>query len=138
MFQEMDAAFNRIFTAMSRDFDIPDPLQTEYHVTFAGSGFLDDSPPSQVNHGFSGPEDIELEVQRYDGNVVVIAELHGITESNLNLAVRGQQLIIDASGDDRVKHAVTTLPDDVDKASMKYTLKNGVLEVTFTVLSEVS
>jgi HSP20 family molecular chaperone IbpA len=138
MFQEMDAVFDRIFKTMSRDFDYPESLLTGYRVTFASDGLQNESLGLQMDAEFQGSENIEPEVQRFDDKVVVIAEMPGITDSNLNLSVRGQQLIIDASGEERVNHTIATLPVDVDKASMKYTLKNGVLEVTFTIKPEES
>jgi HSP20 family molecular chaperone IbpA len=71
------------------------------------------------------------DVQLMGNEVKVVAELPGITSDSLRLGVRDGRLIIDAGDADQHYHTTATLPP-VDAASMRYTLKNGVLDVTFT------
>jgi HSP20 family protein len=73
------------------------------------------------------------EVHRIGNEVKVITDLPGITEEALRLDVKGNTLVIDAGDAEHHYHSSAGLPP-VDPASMKKTLKNGVLEVTFTSL----
>ena len=73
------------------------------------------------------------EIHRIGNEVKVIADLPGITEEALRLDVKGNTLVIDAGDADHHYHTSVSLPP-VDMASMQKTLKNGVLEVTFTSL----
>lgn len=65
----------------------------------------------------------------------MIVDLPGITEEALRLDVKGSTLVIDAGDADHAYRTSAELPP-VDTASMQKTLKNGVLEVTFTSLPE--
>jgi len=67
--------------------------------------------------------------------VKVITDLSGITEEALRLDVKGSTLIIDAGDADHSYRTSAGLPP-VDISSMQKTLKNGVLEVTFTSLPD--
>jgi HSP20 family molecular chaperone IbpA len=69
--------------------------------------------------------------------VNVIADLPGITEEALRLDVKGNTLIIDAGDADHSYYTSAALPP-ADTVSMQKTLKNGVLEVTFTSLPDPS
>lgn len=67
------------------------------------------------------------------GNEVkVIVELPGVTDESLRLDVQGDRLIIDAGDADRHYHTSELLPP-VNAAPYRKSLKNGVLEVTFTI-----
>lgn len=60
----------------------------------------------------------------------IVVELPGVTEDNLNLAIRRGELIIEAVSGDCMYHSHTPVPKESDSSSMKHSLKNGVLEVT--------
>jgi HSP20 family molecular chaperone IbpA len=78
-----------------------------------------------------------VEVHRIGNEVKVIADLPGITEEALRLDVKGNTLVIDAGDAEHCYHTSAALPP-VDTASMQKTLKNGVLDVTFTSLQDPS
>jgi len=63
----------------------------------------------------------------------IVTSLPGITEENLNLTVRPGTPIAEAACEDRVIHTETLLPPDADPSTLDHLLKNGVLEVAFTL-----
>jgi HSP20 family protein len=77
------------------------------------------------------------EVHPVGNEVKVIVDLPGITEEVLRLHVKGTTLVIDAVNADHHYRTSAALPP-VDVGSLLKTLKNGVLEVTFTSLPEQS
>ena len=70
------------------------------------------------------------EVHHIGDETMVITELPGITEESIRLDMKGTTLIIDAGDADNHYHTTAEVPG-VDPATMKRSLKNGVLEVTF-------
>jgi HSP20 family molecular chaperone IbpA len=129
MFEELDELFDSLFSRTEREF---------FSNTFPGSGhraiFADwkDTqetsailPPVQRSIGKPVPE-----VHQIGDEVMVITELPGIPADRIRLKCNGNELIIDAGDADHHYHTTATLPA-VDPASMRKSLKNGVLEVTF-------
>ena len=70
------------------------------------------------------------EVHHIGDETMVIAELPGRTEESVRLDMKGTTLVIDAGDADNHYHTTADVPG-VDPATMKRSLKNGVLEVTF-------
>lgn len=137
MFDEMDEMFARIFSRMDREFMDGTPQGYRHCFMVMDTGerseiperVNDDTPLSCV-HG-----EPVAEVHRIGNEVKVIADLPGITEDALRLGVMGNTLVIDAGDAEHCYHTSAALPP-VDTASMQKTLKNGVLEVTFTGLQD--
>ena len=77
-----------------------------------------------------------VEVHRIDEEVKVITELPGVTRDTLHLTVKGNTLFIDADTGTMQYHTSAILPP-VETEPLQVSLKNGVLEVTFAVLSGI-
>lgn len=132
MFDEMDEMFARLFSRMDREF-MSAPQVHGYRIMIRDEGqgpvmpemAEDDALVSRMNN------ETVAEVHHVGDEVKVIADLPGITEEALRLDVKRNRLVIDAGDADNHYHTITALPP-VDTASMQKTLKNGILEVTFT------
>jgi HSP20 family molecular chaperone IbpA len=138
IFREMDALADHLFARMAHNFGAA-AIPQGYHyriVTRNSNGLQDPSGEPCPVPPRSGSEPIP-EVHRIDNEVMVIAELPGATKESVSLAVTGNELIIDADGGSRQYHTTAALPP-VDPDSMQTSLKNGVLEVKFTVPAECS
>jgi len=61
--------------------------------------------------------------------VVVIAEIPGISEDGLSVDLKGDIFEISAAGKNRRYHKEVLLPVKVKKETLTYTYKNGILEV---------
>ena len=133
MFDEMDEMFARLFSRLDREFIAGSPPVSGYHIMVRGNG--EDLPQPEMPDDAGSVSRVTgepvAEVHRTGNEVRVIIDLPGITEEALRLDVRGSALIIDAGDADHHYRTSAALPP-VDTASMQYTLKNGVLEVTFT------
>ena len=142
LFRRMDAMMARMMSDMgSGSFmdlaDMPDGMQG-YRIVIERGDLPQESGP---DFGES-PHDVRArntgepvaEVHAIGNEVKVIVELPGIGEDALRLDLRGTTLIIDAGDADRHYRTSAELPA-VDPASMRQSIKNGVLEVTFTVKS---
>lgn len=139
MFDTMDWMFDRIISRLDREFMSGSPQQYGYHIVLRDDG---DCPVAQEMPDSDTPESLftgepVAEVHRIGNEVKVITGLPGITEEALRLDVKGNTLVIDAGDADHYYRTSAELPP-VDVASMQKTLKNGVLEVTFTSLPEQS
>jgi HSP20 family protein len=137
LFEEIDEMFARLFSQVDRKFITGSPQGYGYRIMFQ-----DDA---------EGPEDLAIaddganvtcvtsepavEVHRIGNEVKVITDIPGITGDALRLDVKGSTLIIDAGDADHFYRTSADLPP-VDINSMQKTLKNGVLEVTFTSLPD--
>lgn len=135
MFDEMDEMFARLFTRLEQDFIAGSPPGYGYRILIRDDGegpeiqemAEDPSFPSRVTG------EPVAEVHRIGDEIKVVADLPGITGEALRLDVKGDTLVIDAGDADHYFHTSAALPP-VDRASMQTTIKNGVLEVTFTSL----
>ena len=131
IFDQMDAMMARMFAEMSRGTvtGMP-PHAMGYRLIIQGSGMPQNSPDGSAiptrNPGEPVPE-----VHQIGDEVKVIVELPGVTDESLRLDVQGDRLIIDAGDADRHYHTSALLPP-VNAAPYRKSLKNGVLEVTFT------
>lgn len=132
MFEEMDDLFVRLFSRMDREFldGFPQHYRDRTGVRDSGDGPENQEIPDGVFSGSPLKRELLAEAHCIGNEVNVIADLPGISEEELRLDVKGDLLIIDAGDADNHYYASVTLPP-VEKASMKKTLKNGVLEVTF-------
>lgn len=61
--------------------------------------------------------------------VVVIAEMPGVSEEGISVDLRGDILEISAAGKNRKYRKEVLLPAQFQKEAMSYTYKNGILEV---------
>jgi HSP20 family protein len=139
MFDEMDEMFARLFSLMDREFMEGTPQGHGYRTMVRDDGegpeiteMADDAAPLPRMTG-----EPVAEVHHIGNEVKVIADLPGIAEEALRLDVKGNTLVIDAGDADHSYHTSAALPP-VDRASMQETLRNGVLEVTFTSLPDLS
>ena len=134
IFDEMDEMFERLLIGMHRKVSSGRPLYRDgYHIEIRGSDEEDE--PAESFPRDSAAFKPAADVQRIGDEVKVVADLPGITADSLRLGVRNSLLVIDAGDGDYHYHTSAMLPP-VDPVSMTYTLKNGVLEVTFRALSE--
>ena len=69
-----------------------------------------------------------IDVFDEEGEIVVAAELPGVTEDAIQVEVRDDVLAINSSGDRRYAKEVL-LPSAVDAASLRRSFKNGLLEL---------
>jgi len=131
VFKEMDEIFCHLFPEWDEDFGM------------AASGFSGMVPARQEYRSCEGPgmpnvsgtetgtaEPVPETITHPHG-ITVAVELPGVTEENLNLAVRGPALLIEAVSLDTVYVTRVPLPPDTDPATIRHSLKNGVLEVSF-------
>jgi len=133
MFREMDEMFARLFTRMSRGGLYGEPQVFGYHIVINGADGPSGIPEPQV-HERAGSEPV-AEVHRIGDEVKVVVELPGTTAESVRLDARDGTLFIDAEGCENRYHTTAPLPA-VNAASMQSSLRNGVLEVTFSALSE--
>jgi HSP20 family molecular chaperone IbpA len=137
LFEDMDEMFARLFMRIDRNFMNGFPQESGCRIMVrhaAGSRdemeMADDAAP--VSRTQREPV---AEVHRIGSEVKVNVELSGLSDEELRLAVKGNILLIDAGDADHHVRTSATLPP-VDTASMQSTLKNGVLEVTFTSIPD--
>ncbi len=132
IFDQMDAMMAQMFAEMTRGAvaGMP-PHAMGYRLIIHGGNMplnpADDRAIPARNQGEPVPE-----VHQIGDEVKVIVELPGVTEESLRLDLQGDRLIIDAGDADRHYHTSAVLPP-VNAAPYQKSLKNGVLEVTFTV-----
>lgn len=135
LFDGMDEMFACLFCRVDREFMTGSPQAYGYRIMVRDTGedpeiqeMVDDAASQSRVTG-----EPVAEVHRIGNEVRVITELPGISEDTLRLDVKENTLIIDAGDADHCYRTSAALPP-VDTASMQKTLKNGVLEVTFTSL----
>jgi HSP20 family molecular chaperone IbpA len=129
VFAEMDELFDHLFSRMSGNYGMagmglpsPGTLVQEYaeEPEEPASAEVADSP-------FKEP--VPEIFRDHDGTKIVV-ELPGVTEDNLNLALRRGELIIEAVDGECMYHTHAPVPAESDPLTMRHSLKNGVLEVT--------
>ena len=116
---------NDDFPIAGMDFRTPGLIGEEYGETEAAS-----DPERDLSTGTVHNEPVP-EIIRHNGGIILTAELPGVTEENLILAVRGDELLIEGVSGDQLYVTRAPIPEEVDAVTMQHTLKNGVLEVTF-------
>ena len=135
----MDEMFARLFSRMDRDFMAGTDSGFGHRIMIPGFGEEpepDEPAEDTVSPALMTGEPV-AEVHRIGNEVKVIAGLPGISEEALRLDVKRNMLVIDAGDADHHYRTSAALPP-VDTASMQKSLKNGVLEVTFTSLPDLS
>ncbi len=70
-----------------------------------------------------------IDVFDEDDTVVVVAELPGVEENDIDISVSGDTLFLRALGKDRKYSKKTPLPASTIGSTMKSSFKNGILEV---------
>lgn len=65
------------------------------------------------------------------GELVIVAELPGVAEDELQVAVQGDVLSLETTGVRRFAREIL-LPADIDPATIHHTYRNGILEIRFT------
>lgn len=134
MFDQMDEMFARLFSQMSRDMSTSGSKMYGYHIVIDNGNGQEDVTEFQPALPRSTGEPV-AEIHHIGDETMVIAELPGITEESVRLDMKGTTLVIDAGDADNHYHTTAEVPG-VDPATMKKSLKNGVLEVTFSNLPE--
>jgi len=133
IFDEMDEMFDRLFMSMRRQAPAGSLNGNGYQ-----SGIHDgdeEADPVEANRAARLAFEPIADVQCIGYEVKVLVDLPGITPDSLRLGVRNGALIIDGGDADYHYHTSAALPL-VDPATMTYTLKNGVLEVSFRTLPD--
>jgi HSP20 family molecular chaperone IbpA len=136
IFEEVEGMFTRLFAQMEREFSVSQQMHGYcFIVSDDGENLVtQDTPVDEAPVPGLSREPI-VEMHLIGNEVKIITGLPGITEETLRLEVKGNVLVIDAGNADHHYHTSAALPP-VDMSSMQKTLKNSVLEVTFTSLSE--
>jgi len=88
---------------------------------------------SRTGAGVTDPAgaDVHLDVYEEDDRLRVVADIPGVTKSDIDLKCDGEVLTLDAAGDTHEYHERVRLPVPVDEHSANASYNNGVLEVTF-------
>ena len=135
MLWDMDEMFTYLSARMTRDLSGIEPPIFRYPdiPECYGDPSMDPGLPNDEVWAESGPG---VEVHRIDDEVKVITELPGVTRDTLHLTVKGDTLFIDADTGTMQYHTSAILPP-VETEPLQVSLKNGVLEVTFAVLSGI-
>ena len=134
MLQGMEKMFTYLSARMTCDF----PGRESHVFSYA------DIPERYEDPMYPGlPHDEEragsepgVEVHRIDEELKVITELPGVTRDSIHLTIKGNTLFIDADTGTLQYHTSVILPP-VGTEPVQVSLKNGVLEVTFAVLSGI-
>jgi len=93
---------------------------------------------SKVKTGKSKPADNKpssmnrtplVDVIEEEGRFLVIAELPGIAENEIDTQIKDEMLIINTTGERRFSHSVS-LPSHIDPSAVSSKLRNGILEIT--------
>lgn len=89
-------------------------------------GNIKESPKGPVIERVREPM---VDIFNKKGQVLVMAELPGVSEEEVNIDVVGDILLLLASNKDRKYSKVIPLPAKVKKENMIHIYKNGVLEI---------
>jgi HSP20 family molecular chaperone IbpA len=135
MFGDMDELFAYLSARMMREFPLRESRAFQY------SDLLERDVNSSLEHGLVNDElrpgsEPGVEVHRIDDEVKVITELPGVTRDTLHLTMKENRLFIDAYTGTLQYHTSAILPP-VETEPLQVSLKNGVLEVTFAILTGI-
>ncbi|MEM3012341.1 MAG: archaeal heat shock protein Hsp20 [Candidatus Hadarchaeales archaeon] len=156
-FREMDRELERFLAQLSREppkgllreYKLPDgstvrtygPVVRGYSITVGPDG----KPSVKVFGNMVPPEGVPaLEMKREPlvecipgpKHVRVVAELPGVSRSDIDLRVEEDRLVISAERGEWKYHKEVELPYKVDPKSADATFENGVLEVIFRRLEK--
>jgi len=135
MFRDIDKMFAHLCTQLTHDFPGRESRVFRYPDILEREGGLSMDPVLSYEEMRAGSEH-GVEVHHIDDEVKVITELPGVTRDTLHLTVKGNKLFIDADTGTMQYHTSAILPP-VETEPLQVSLKNGVLEVTFAVLSGI-
>jgi len=82
--------------------------------------------------GFEGESHILeplVDIVEEDGEIIVVAEVPGVSRDEIKVRIKGTELTIHAENQDRPYHKVIQLPSKVIKEEAKSAIRNGVLEI---------
>jgi HSP20 family protein len=136
MFRKMDRLFSHLFAQMTSDFSAGDPRVSSFHLVMP-AGEMPSQIPGLHDTLHRRSTRPAVEVHRHGNEVKAVTELPGAAEDGIMLNVQGSALIIDADGGHVQYHTTAPLPP-VDPVSMQASFKNGILEVTFKILPDMS
>ncbi|WAC04194.1 MAG: hypothetical protein OS112_06890 [Methanoregula sp.] len=132
IFDQMDAMMAQMFAEMNRGITGMPPRASGYHIIIRRGGMPQNPVGGRIPPA-SDPNGPVPEVHRIGNEVKVVTELPGADSTTIKLDLKGETLAIDADGMGQ-HYATTAFLPPVDPASMHYSLKNGVLEVSFTTI----
>jgi HSP20 family molecular chaperone IbpA len=133
IFDQMDAMMAQMFADMNRGIAGIPTNAVGYRIFIQGGGMPQDPLGGRISRTCNPHEPVP-EVHRIGNEVKVVAELPGADSTTINLDLKGETLAINADGMGQ-HYATTAALPPVDPASMHHSFKNGVLEVTFGLLS---
>jgi HSP20 family protein len=83
-----------------------------------------------------GQADTHVDVQEYDDEIRVVADIPGVEKEDITLKCDGEALTIRAESDRRSYDEHVPLPSRVDEHSATATYNNGVLEVVLEIIED--
>jgi HSP20 family protein len=136
--EEVDRLFDRMFESMRswQGVNLEEPLYWGFSVRVGPSGVpeiqtfgnVETSPTLRA--GVREPY-VETMVDEKNGELVVTAEIPGVTKEDIKINATESSVEIEAERDDRKYHKVVALDAEVDPSSAKARYNNGVLEIKF-------
>ncbi|MFW9960189.1 MAG: archaeal heat shock protein Hsp20 [Candidatus Thorarchaeota archaeon] len=70
-----------------------------------------------------------IDIVEEDGEIIVVAEVPGVSRDEIKVRIKGTELTIHAANQERPYHKVIQLPSKVVKEEAKSAIRNGVLEI---------
>jgi HSP20 family molecular chaperone IbpA len=135
MLRDLDEMFTYLSAPMTREFPEMEPRVFSYPDIQE----REEEPSMEcgIPHDeLSAGSEPGVEIHRIDDEVKVITELPGVTRDTLHLTMKGNKVFIDADTGTLQYHTSAILPP-VETEPLQVSLKNGVLEVTFAVLTGI-
>lgn len=111
------------------------PDKGNFSITIAGGNLpIDIIPPASVNPDEDDPNTIRdikphTEVHKIDDRIVIAADLPGAKEESTAIAVEEDNIIITSLAD-RIRYSARIKIPPIKKETLKYSIKNGLLEVS--------
>jgi HSP20 family protein len=127
-------------TSREREFTSPSGRVRAVYGLSVGKGLGGSAtiePFGNVRETPKGPvvkEEREPLVDIFDekDHVLVIMELPGVEQEEINTRIEGRTLTLSATGAERKYRKDVNLPQDVDVESLQSSYKNGILELRFS------
>jgi HSP20 family protein len=111
------------------------PGEGNFSITIAGGNLpIDIIPPGSMNPGEDDPDTIRdikphTEVHKINDRIVIAADLPGAREESTAIAVEEDNIIITSLAD-RIRYSARIKIPPIKKETLKYSIKNGLLEVS--------
>ena len=147
MFKDIEEMMDRMMKQM-RDGRLLDPSKMEEFMRdpqgtnpfvfgFSMRVGPDGKPIIQRFGNVSGEEDIKMtphleplvDVIEEDDEIIVVAELPGVSKDEINVRIKGSTLTIKVDNPQKPYHKVLELPGKVKKDQATSAIRNGVLEI---------